>query len=204
MKLHFALASPFARKVRVCAIELGLSDKIELVPTPVAPGKSNDEYAGRFNPLRRIPALTLSDGLTIIDSVVICEYLDNMDGNSNLFPKPSTRRWQVLTDHALADGMTELAVMIRYETALRPEDKRWQLWVEDHWEKIHNGLAAFEKRAPKPDDDAVDISRVALACLLGYLDFRFDESGWRDKYPALAAWYTVFSERPSMTNTVPE
>jgi glutathione S-transferase len=205
MKLHFALASPFARKVRVVASELGLEEKIELVPTPVAPGKSNEDYAGRFNPIRRIPALTLSTGTTIVDSVVICEYLCNLSGGSKLFPKPSTRRWEVLSDHALANGMTELAVLLRYETALRPKENQWPVWIEDHQEKIRNGIAAFEARQLDPQDDALDISRVALACLLGYLDFRHSENiPWRQQAPTLCAWYDQFSERPSMLNTRPD
>ncbi len=205
MKLHFALASPFARKVRVCASELGLDDKIELVPTPIAPGQSNADYAGRFNPLRRIPALTLNTGTTLVDSVVICEYLCNLSGGSKLFPKASTRRWEVLSDHALANGMTELAVLLRYETALRPSDNRWPLWIEDHEEKIRNGIAAFEARKIEADDDAIDISKIALACLLGYLDFRHSKSiAWRDEAPMLAAWYERFAERPSMLNTRPD
>ena len=42
MKLTFSPASPFARKVRIAAIELGLIDKIELVPATVVPGTPND------------------------------------------------------------------------------------------------------------------------------------------------------------------
>ena len=45
MKLTFSPASPFARKVRIAAIELGLIDKIEFVPAAVAPGTANDEYS---------------------------------------------------------------------------------------------------------------------------------------------------------------
>jgi len=45
MKLTYSAASPFARKVRIAAIELGLIDKIELVPTTVAPGQPNEEYS---------------------------------------------------------------------------------------------------------------------------------------------------------------
>jgi len=37
MKLSFSPASPFARKVRIAAIELGLIDKIEFVPAAVVP-----------------------------------------------------------------------------------------------------------------------------------------------------------------------
>ena len=45
MKLTFSPASPFARKVRIAAIELGLIDKIEFMPATVAPGQPNDEYS---------------------------------------------------------------------------------------------------------------------------------------------------------------
>lgn len=205
MKLHFALASPFARKVRVSAYELGLDEKIELVPVQVAPGQSNPEYAGRFNPIRRIPALTLSTGETLVDSVVICEYLCNQVGGNTLFPKASARRWEVLSDHALANGMTELAVLLRYETALRPAEKQWQTWIDDHREKIATGLARFESKVPEIESRALDISQIALGCLLGYLDFRFtDDINWREQAPALANWYTGFAERPSMINTRPD
>ena len=47
MKLTFSPASPFARKVRIAGIELGLIDKIEFVPTTVAnagsPGRARSK-----------------------------------------------------------------------------------------------------------------------------------------------------------------
>jgi len=48
MKLTFSPSSPFARKVRIAAIELGLIDKIEFVPTTVVPGQPNDEYSNMY------------------------------------------------------------------------------------------------------------------------------------------------------------
>jgi len=56
MKLAFSLASPFARKVRIAAIELGLADRIEFVPTKAVPVTENEEYARNVSPLRKIPA----------------------------------------------------------------------------------------------------------------------------------------------------
>ncbi|MEZ5740501.1 MAG: glutathione S-transferase family protein [Burkholderiaceae bacterium] len=204
MKLHFALASPFARKVRVCAAELGLDDKIELLPVQVAPGKPNPEYSGHFNPLRKIPSLTLNDGSTLFDSAVICEYLDNQAGGNKLLPgSGDPKRWQVLTDHALADGMTELAILLRYETMLRPEQYRWPLWIEDHWEKIDNGLDWLDKRLDA-SDESFGLGRIALACLLGYLDFRFAEHDWRKDHGLLSDWYEQMAQRPSMLNTRPQ
>ncbi len=203
MKLHFSPPSPFARKVRICAAELGLEEKIELVPTHVAPGKANTEYASRFNPLRRIPALTLSDGSTLVDSQVICEYLDNLDGRGQLVPKGGARRWKVLSDYAIAKGILELSVLLRYETALRPQAHQWQEWIDDHWDKISGALNFFEQKV-ESDAGRFELSQITLACALGYLDFRFDDYGWRDRFPALATWHAEISQRASYKNSEPQ
>src|SRR5215470_6015328 len=104
MKLTFSPASPFARKVRIAAIELGLIDKIELVPTSVAPGTANDEYQ-RISPLKKLPVLILNNGDVILDSYVIVEYLDELAGGNKLIPASGPTRWQVKTDHAVLQGM---------------------------------------------------------------------------------------------------
>src|SRR6202043_2322898 len=61
MKLTFSPASPFARKVRIAAIELGLIDKIEFISATVVPGQRNDEYS-KINPVKKLPALILDNG----------------------------------------------------------------------------------------------------------------------------------------------
>src|SRR6202007_1214089 len=78
MKLTFSPASPFARKVRIAAIELGLSDKIEFISATVVPGQRNDEYS-KINPVKKLPALILDNGDVVLDSYVIVEYLDELD-----------------------------------------------------------------------------------------------------------------------------
>src|SRR6202023_3970222 len=94
MKLTFSPASPFARKVRIDAIELGLIDKIEFMPTTVVPGQPNDEYL-HINPLKKLPALILDDGDVIIDSYVIVEYLDELAGGGKLIPAYGANRGKV-------------------------------------------------------------------------------------------------------------
>ena len=69
MKLSFSPASPFARKVRIAAIELGLIDRIEFLPTTVSPGQPNEEYS-RVNPLKKLPALILDDGQVQVQELV--------------------------------------------------------------------------------------------------------------------------------------
>src|SRR6059058_6217260 len=99
MKLTFSPASPFARKVRIAAIELGLIDKIEFVPTTVVPGQPNDEYL-KIHPLKKLPVLILDNGDVILDSCVNVEYRDELAGGGKLIPASGAARWKVKSDHA--------------------------------------------------------------------------------------------------------
>ena len=204
MILHHAGPSPFARKVRVCALELGLADRIEERAVHVAPGRPNPEYAGQVNPLRRIPSLTLPDGFSLNDSTLICQYLDDLAGNV-LIPTEADRRWRVLNAHAVATGMTEMAVQLRYEGAVRPEDKRWATWSEDLVDKIRTALDWFEARAGDGTRaPELDLGIVALVCGLGYLDFRHPDIDWRENRPRLAAELELLAGRESFASTRPE
>lgn len=202
MKLMYSPASPFARKVRVASIELGLDDEIELVFTEVVPGKPNVAYSKDCNPLRKIPAMVTDDGTAIYDSNVICEYLDVQAGGGRLIPPDGDGRWRVLTHNALAQGMCEAAVLIRYETFLRPEESRWPTWVDDQWDKIWSGLNFFES-APQSMEEPLNIAQLGLGCLLGYLEFRFADVDWRGDLPKLGTWYDVLAGRESFIKTDP-
>jgi glutathione S-transferase len=202
MKLTYSPASPFARKVRISAIELGLIDQIELVPAKVAPGEPNDEYCRDISPLKKLPALILDGGNVIIDSCVIVEYLDHIAGGGKLIPAAGAARWQVKSDHSLLQGMLDSMLLCRYEKMVRPEALRWQAWSDDHWNRAWNGMARFEKQADVLSRP-FDIVQIGLVCLLGYADFRFADCGWRKAYPNLAAFHETMLERPSVKISVP-
>ena len=201
MKLTFSPASPFARKVRICAIELGLIDKIELVPATVAPGTPNEAYAHDINPLRKLPALILDDGTVLVDSFVICEYLDDLAGNK-LIPASGAARWKVKSEHSMLQGMLDAMLLCRYEKLLRPEALRWQVWYDDQWDRAWQGFTRFEAQ---PDVLArpLDITQIALACALGYADFRFPDCNWRNSFPKLAAFNEKMLQRPSVKVSIP-
>jgi glutathione S-transferase len=202
MKLMYTPQSPFARKVRVAADELGLDGDIELIVQAVAPTKENPDYAAKVNPLRKIPALVLDDGRVIYDSTVICEYFDDLAGGGQIIPAPGPDRWDVLTTHALAQGMMEAAVLARYETWLRPEDYRWPDYADDQWGRIESGLDWFDANA-KGLGGPLNITHIALGCLLGYLDFRWPDAGWRDGRSRLTSWSDWVARRDSFKKTVP-
>jgi glutathione S-transferase len=203
MKLFYAPQSPFARKVRAAAIELGLEERLQLEYAEVVPGRPNTEYARNRNPLRKIPALVTDSGETIFDSTVICEYLDALAGGGVLIPRNARDRWRVLTNHALAQGMCESVILIRYETWLRPEAARWSAWVDDHWDKINSGLDWFEHNQSELSEP-INLAHLALGCLLGYIDFRWPHHGWKERFANISTWFARIEQRPSFAGTKPE
>ena len=200
MKLYYSPASPFVRKVLVCAHERGVDGRIEQVATKVLPSEPNREY-GKANPLMKLPALELDDGLVLFDSVVICEYLDSLGNAPRLFPAEGAARWRALRLHALADGILEAAVLTRYETAARPAELRWNAWVEGQLLKVDQALDFLERNTGELH--GLDIGTVTAGCALGYLDFRYADRRWRESHPKLAAWFETIGRRPSFAKTVP-
>lgn len=198
MKLHFSAASPYVRKVNVCAEELGLASRIEIVPTKVLPSEPNREYA-KVTPLMKVPSLELDDGTVLFDSIVICEYLDSLAG-SKLFPSGAAR-WKALRLHAIADGILDAAILARYENHLRPAELRWSAWTDGQLTKVDQALDFLERSSGELQ--GVNIGTISAGCALGYLDFRYAERNWRGKHPKLAAWFDDISKRDSFKKTVP-
>ena len=200
MKLFHAPASPFVRKCLVAAAELGLRERIELLPAAAHP-VNRDRTIVAHNPLGKIPTLLTDDGTALYDSRVICDYLNTL-GDGSLIPRDGEVRWSVLVEQALADGIMDAAVLARYETVARPEALRWDDWLRGQLEKVTSGLDVLEARAAR-FGDRVDLGTIAFGCALGYLDFRFASFGWRERRPQTAAWFERFGARPSMAATRP-
>ncbi|MFK7857607.1 MAG: glutathione S-transferase family protein [Granulosicoccus sp.] len=203
MKLYYAPASPFVRKVHASIIELGLQDQVTLQFTPVLPGKPNEAYAKAHNPSGKIPALQTDTGDVLFDSTIICEYLDSLSDCVRLLPTSISERYLTLTRQSLAHGICESAVVIRYETFLRPEAMQWDVWIKDQWSKIDRSLSWFNAN-PKLWQGDIDLAQITLGCALGYLDFRSSEYDWRGRYPELGPWFEMFVTRESFELTRPD
>jgi glutathione S-transferase len=202
MTLFHSPTSPFVRKVMVLLHETGQLERVALQPTQATP-TTTDAELNRLNPAGKIPALRLADGNVLHDSRVILDYLDQQHVGDPLIPLQGPARWRRLTLASLADAILDAAVLIRYESFLRPPDKRWELWQEGQQAKIERALQQFENEAIAELTCHFDIAAIGVACALGYLDFRQPESNWRQRYPQLADWYAEVGQRPSMQATQP-
>jgi len=197
MKLFYSPTSPFVRKVLVAAHELGLAGRIVPIACAAHP-VDRDRSIIAHNPLGQVPTLLLDDGTMLADSRVICEYLNDLAGGS-LFPS-GRERWQALVEQNVGDGLLDAALLARYERAVRPADKQWPRWLDGQIDKIHSALTVIDREAPALGG-RVDIGTISYGCALGYLDLRFEDLAWRERYPAAKEWYARFDERPSMRET---
>lgn len=199
MKLYVSPTSPYVRKCLMLLHEAEALDQVELVTVIGTPLDSSGMPVSH-NPLGKIPVLERPDGPAVADSRVIMRYLSDVL-KADLYPE--SRVYEVLTLEALADGMTDAALLMAYEWRLRREEMRFADFVEGQWSKIDRTLSMIEDRWMSHLAAPLDAAQIALACSLGYLDFRNADRGWRDGRAALAAWYDEMAARDSMVATAP-
>jgi glutathione S-transferase len=87
----------------------------------------------------------------------------------------------------------------------RPEEKRWQEWIDDQRSKIFDVLGWFETNSRTLDSPNLNIAHLALMSGIGYIDFRFgDAVDWRKPFPNVSAWFARLEGRHCFSKTRPE
>ncbi|MBK18680.1 MAG: glutathione S-transferase [Rhodospirillaceae bacterium] len=198
MKCYYTTNSPYARKVRVAAHEKGVSDQVEW---QAITREERAEIVPGINPLVKVPSAVLDSGAPLLDSPVICAYVDSLSNDRKLIPDEGDERWAVLTLEALGDGLGE-AVIAASQEDQRPDGERSQAVVDRQKGKAENALATLDKQAGDFNDRPL-MGEIAVACALGYMEFRDVMPNWRETFPALAAWYTEILKRESFVLSDP-
>ncbi len=202
MTLHHSPLSPYVRKVMVLLHETGQLDTVALSHSAGSPVDAGTMPLGA-NPLGKIPALERDDGCTLYDSRVICQFLAAQARKGPALYPAAPRLWEVLTLESTADGIADAAILMRYETALRPAEHQSAAWLEGQWAKIARSLEALESRWMAHLEGPLCMGQIAIGCALGYLDLRHAARDWRAGHPVLAAWQARFEQRASMQATAP-
>ncbi len=192
MKLFGGGTSPYVRKCRVTALELGMANRVEFAAIAGA-----SEELKAINPIVKIPVLELDNGEHLFDSRMIMRYLNEQAGGT-LYPAGD---WAMVRRESEAEGLIDAALLLRAEFASRPEEKRWDGWIETQSAKINNVLDVLEEEADALS--RLDAASIAAGCGLGYLDFRFADWGWREGRPAIAKWFKECNAGESMQSTIP-
>jgi glutathione S-transferase len=198
MKLYCSKTSPYARKVRIAIEELGLGEQVEEVI--VDPHASPAELLAA-NPLSKVPTLVSDRGEALPDSQLILEYLSHRKTGLATLAR-GAKRWEALRRMQIADGVIDAAVSIVMEKR-RPESIHYIPFLDRQTATIRRALDVLNADAGLLALQTPGLSEITVGAALGYLDFRLPYIEWRKQREALANWYTVFAQRPSMQKTAP-
>jgi glutathione S-transferase len=216
MRLYSHPKSPYVQKVLMAAYELDLIDKITLHKIVVAPvyypGWSDDTpHLSQFNPLAKIPTLVLENGLSLYDSSVICEYLDDLGGRK-LYPRdnsddPSTkhRYIKIRTMEALMNGVMDAAILCVYEERLRKRSMRNKEWISGQWNKINRGLDAFNSAVVEgtlnPPGGCMTMAEISGLVVCSWME-QLGKPEWKQGREALGIWFAGWKSRDSFVKTM--
>ncbi|MDY6948741.1 MAG: glutathione S-transferase [Pseudomonadota bacterium] len=196
MKLLYQTHSPYARKALVFAHEAGLAGQIEVVHHETSPLRRNAEVFAA-NPLGKVPVLLRPGLAPILDSDVICAYLDTLHSGRKLIPAEGEARWRALQIQAVAQGLADAGIAIRWETQRRPQELRYPALRDGYVEKLLTSYDWLERQVET--DGGIDIGQIALATALSWLEFR-ELPTFRHRL-RLSRWFDDFSSRDSMLAT---
>ncbi len=201
MKLLAAPISPYSRKVRIFLAEKKIDCDLENVDVQPA-----DNPVNPHNPLGKIPTLVLDDGTALYDSRVIVEFLDSVSPISRLIPDGTRDRVAVRRWEALADGVLDAGLLVRYES-IRDKKEQSKGWMEKQLARMRRGMEQLEAdlgERPWCQGERYSLADIAVGCMMGWLDFRKPGGvDWHAEHPVLAKFYLKLMERPAFADTVP-
>ncbi len=197
MKLLYQTHSPYARKALVFAHEVGIAGQLTIVHHETSPTLRNEAVFAE-NPLGKVPVLIRPGQTSLFDSDVICAYLDTLHDGRKLIPAVGEARWQALRLQAVAQGLADAGIAVRWETVRRPAHLRFEPLREGYAQKLNAGYDWLEHNLDS--DAAVHVGHVALATCLSWLEFR-ELPDFREGHPHLTRWYEEFVKRASMRAT---
>ena len=172
MKLYGGFGSPFTRRVGTTLFLYKLKHE-HLVLRATVPEEL--EHLKKVNPLARVPALETDDGMALVDSVTILDYLDRLVGpDGALTPSTGAVRTQMLSLIGIAAGAVEKSVSCYYEegvNAKRPADKIYRPWVDKMYGQTKDGLEAIESMVKGPwiMGNKITQADVSLVCFLDFI-----------------------------------
>ena len=196
MKLYYSPSSPYARKVRIVAVEKRLTSRIEEIATSPFESTAESMALSAANPLRKIPTLVLDDGTAIYGSQVICEYFDQIGEGPMLIPHDVAERARRLTIAAMADGILDAAFNIVMERR-RPPENRSEFWIERWSSNVERAMCALSMHLT----NEFQLHDIIAICSIDYLNFRLADC--YSPTSDIRKWRSGYATRPSIADTMP-
>lgn len=197
MKLYGTITSPFVRRVRVVAEEVGCP--VERIDTATEAGLAE---LFKVTPIRKVPVAVI-DGRTLFDSRVIIDWLTTTRGHGTL--APPVDRWREANLVNAVDAAIDSAIQLFYlrRDAVPAEgsafEKRQLDRVDAIFEWLSGELAADGKSFGGGGLTLVEISVIAA---LDWMEFR--KAYPTERAGKLLALRAAWADRPSLAGTRPQ
>jgi maleylacetoacetate isomerase len=205
VKLYTYFRSSAAYRVRIALNLKGLP--YEMVPIHLTKdgGRQLMPEFRAINPQMRVPALELSSGEVLTQSLAIIEYLDDIDPEPPLLPADALERAKVrAVAHIIASDIHPLnnLVALRYlKRQLKHEQQDIDVWYH-HW--VIEGFNAIEAMiAPAPFSCGAHVTLADL-CLVPQVFNARRLKVPLDKFPKIVAVETACLKLPAFDKARPE
>ena len=204
MQLISATPSPWARKVRILALEKGIELAV-INDIPWAPGTCVPQY----NPLEKLPILLTDEGDRIYESRLIVEWLERRFPEPAMIPADDEGYIKAKRFEVLADGTLDAMLLAVFEMTREHADAEWEARQR---RKVDGGLREIARLIGDRRyaiGGTITLADAAIGSLLGSLDFSHGQGrtapggDWREIYPALAIYFDRLEQRPSFRETRP-
>jgi glutathione S-transferase len=202
MKLYNMNLSNFATKCRIAIYDKGIN--VELAPVPG--GDSHSPEYLKINPFGKVPALD-ADGVTIVESEVINEYLEEKFPTPPLLPKSPEARAHVRIVTRFHDLYLEPPIRALFPQ-MNPKTRDNDV-VNEKLTDINSRLDQLEKMLPDSGFACGDFS-LADCALAPTMFFAVNLLGMFGAKPPLegraklAKWWTHVQTRPSVKKALGE
>ena len=195
MKLYGTTTSPFVRRVRVVAAEIG--EPVDRVET------STDEGQGQLraiSPIRKVPVAMIDDRL-LYDSRAIIDYLTTTRGYGAI--EPPRDRWResnlIGAIDAAMDAVMQLFYLRRDGVAI--DGTPYATRQMDRADAVFGWLASQLAPDRRTFSTGFGLAELTLICALDWMDFR--KTYPTERAAGLAAMRAAWRERPSLASTRP-
>ena len=202
MQLIGMLDSPYVRRVAIALIIA----KTPFIHRPISLFRHIDQFS-KLNPLLKAPTLLTDDGVALMDSSVILDYLAGVDpGVAALTPSKAPQRLEALRATGLALTVMEKAVQRHYERMLRPAEKQHEPWVDRVMGQLNAGLSAMDAELPGSGwiSGELGLADITVACAFGFTHALLADVVETSRYPNLGAFCARAEALPPFRAAPPE
>ena len=193
--LFYSAGSPYARICRMALREGGLADRVEERETTLRDAAAS---VLPHNPVGRVPALLLDDGVTLTETTLVLHWLDRMGSTPRMLPQDAHGMAAYGRVLGLLDGIAVWNRELR-----RPVHERSPGVIALEEARAARVADALEQDVATGAYAQLDAAFIALAAVLGYADRRHTVWRWQEGRPSLAAWFATAAARPAFAETLP-